>query len=56
MGETAKKTAPGTVPIVLVVDWWDLEGVRRHAGETVKVPPSTATPLLEMGLALEDKG
>ncbi len=52
MGETANKL----VPVVLVLDWWNPDGVRHHAGETVKVPPATATNLLELGIALKDNG
>ncbi len=51
MSSAAKKTE--LVPVVLVLDWWDLDDVRRRAGETVKVSPANATTLLNLGIALE---
>ncbi len=45
-GKSAK-----TTPMILVVDWWDMQGIRHYAGEVVKVTSAIASLIQEQGVA-----
>lgn len=57
MSGTTKKPVPAIelVPVTLITDWWDGDGVRYSARETVKVTVSVAAQMVRAGIALESE-